>query len=184
MIVLSQCFCHSISRVFKRHRVDNFTENEQCQCNRYESNANLIIKVKSLSPVSISRSSSIQFTNRAVYNLSRVTVAVVSISQNTDIHLPSPLLRPARATCIHLAWLTLPPWSNIIAMELVSNVQTSIKSLCHKGLSRGARARSNAAPLSTPSAREKNSRLGKTAIPKRFTRVFVQVSISGLVLLP
>lgn len=111
--------------------------------------------MKSRSPVSISRSSSIQFTNRAVYNLSRVTVAVVSISQNTDIHLPSPLLRPARATCIHLAWLTLPPWSNIIAMELVSNVQTSIKSLCHKGLSRGARARSNAAPLSTPLARGK-----------------------------
>lgn len=33
----------------------------------------------------------IQFANRAVHNSSRVTVAVVSISQNTDIHLPSPV---------------------------------------------------------------------------------------------
>lgn len=45
----------------------------------------------------------IQFTNAAGYNSSRVTVAVVSISQNTNIHLPSAALRPARATCIHLA---------------------------------------------------------------------------------
>lgn len=56
-------------------------------------------------------------------------------------------------------------------MELVSNVQTSIKSLCHKGPGRRALARSNAV-VDTAPGREKSSRAGKTAIPERFTRVF------------
>lgn len=68
----------------------------------------------------------------AGYNSSCATVAVVSISQNSNIHLRGEELL-VRATCIHLAWLTPPLRSNIIALEVVSNVQTSIKSLRHKG---------------------------------------------------
>lgn len=83
-----------------------------------------------------------------------VTVAVASISQNTGIHLPPLLFTPSpplpRAMCIHLAWLTFPPWSNIIAMELVSNVQTSIKSLCHKGPGRWREVTALSTPARDP----------------------------------
>lgn len=81
----------------------------------------------------------IQFTNRILYNsFRRDSCRSLNFSKHghpsspasVTSFLPSSL---PRAMCIHLAWLTFPPWSNIIAMELVSNVQTSIKSLCHKG---------------------------------------------------
>lgn len=84
----------------------------------------------------------IQFTNRISCNsFRRDSCRSLNFSKHghpsspASVHVPPllPLLLPPRAMCIHLAWLTFPPWSNIIAMELVSNVQTSIKSLCHKG---------------------------------------------------